>query len=311
MKLTEYLADAARRRAFREAMGMASPQPQGGGGGGAGVQGTQPQAGIGSQRGANQQGGMAQQSWLPPVQPQAAGSSGQQPADGRGGGLNWGTLATGLVGFATGGPIGAGAAILGNLAGGGGGGQARQQQSGPSSTASRTSAYNTAQESALRGGGAIDPSILQGAFSQGLAAVNAQAQQGNEALQAQLASRGVLHSGILGSGLADIERGRLSGVAGLSQNLAQTALNYQTQAQEAAMGREAGMIQQQVGINAAEPEWWETLAGAAVPISQYLAQRNQQPTDYAALAAALGLNPPQPVAAPTPTRGYDRLTKEG
>lgn len=294
-KLNAYLADAARRRAFREAMGLGGAQPQQGQAQGQ-TQGQAPQAGVGSQRAANQRGGMASGGWLPPVQgggmTAPASSSGQPDGQGGGGGF-LGALAGGAMGFATGGPIGAGAGILASLLGGGGGGQ---RAGGPSNRTNRQE-YLSQQNAALQG--QMPEPMMQGAVSQGLGMVNAQAQQSRTNLGANMASRGLVGSGIAAGGYADIEQARLGGVERLAQQLAQMAY----QRQESAMGRQAGMLQQSRAIEASQPQWWETLAQAAVPVSQYLYAQQHPAPDLAAVMQSIfgGGQAAQPA---TPTRGY-------
>lgn len=297
-KLNAYLADAARRRAFREAMGLGGAQPQQGQAQGQ-TQGQAPQAGVGSQRAANQRGGMASGGWLPPVQgggmTAPASSSGQPDGQGGGGGF-LGALASGAMGFLTGGPIGAGAAILANVAGSSGGGG---RAGGPTNRTNRQE-YLSQQNQALQG--QMPEPMMQGAVSQGLGMVNAQAQQSRANLGANMASRGLVGSGIAAGGYADIEQARLGGIERLAQQLAQMAYERQ----ESAMGRQAGMIQQSRAIEASQPQWWETLAQAAVPVSQYLyAQQNPAP-DLAGVMQSIfggGQAAVQPTPT-TPTRGY-------
>jgi len=286
-RLNNYLADAARRRAFREAMGAGSggPSPQGV---------TQPQGGVGSQRAGNQQGGMTSGGWLPPLQSGGA-TVAQGPEDGKGGGV-FDTLVQAAVGFATGGPGGAGAAILANVAGGGG----RSSGGGSSGPTNRTNRqeYLSQQNQALQG--QLPASMTQGAVSQGLGMLNAQAQRSRENLATNMASRGLSGSGIAAGGYADIEEARLGGVEALSQRLAEMAFS----SQQSALGREAGMIQQNRAIEAGKPEWWETLAQAAVPVSQYLYQQSHpQPSMADVLASVFGQQGQAPAA---PTRGYVR-----
>jgi hypothetical protein len=292
-KLNEYLLQAAFRRGYREAMGLSGAQ--GGAATGATVQA--PQGGVGSQRAGNQRGGMASGGWLPaPTAPAVTSQGG--PEDGRGGNF-FGTIASGALGFLTGGPIGAGAAILGSLAGGG------SNSSGQSSSGNApalSADYNQAHQQALQGQGTVDPAVLQGAQSQGMAAINAQAQNSRDSLMANLASRGMLHSGVAATGLANVEQGRLSASSDLAQRLAEMAFAHRANAQQAALGREAGVMQQQAGIegqmrviDAQRPQWWETLAQAAVPIGQYLyQQQNPAPDVSALLRQVLG----QPGGAP-------------
>lgn len=297
-KLNAYLADAARRRAFREAMGLGGAQPQQGQAQGQ-TQGQAPQAGVGSQRAANQRGGMASGGWLPPVQgggmTAPASSSGQPDGQGGGGGF-LGALASGAMGFLTGGPIGAGAAILANVAGSSGGGG---RAGGPTNRTNRQE-YLSQQNQALQG--QMPEPMMQGAVSQGLGMVNAQAQQSRANLGANMASRGLVGSGIAAGGYADIEQARLGGIERLAQQLAQMAYERQ----ESAMGRQAGLLQQSRAIEASQPQWWETLAQAAVPVSQYLyAQQNPAP-DLAGVMQSIfggGQAAVQPTPT-TPTRGY-------
>lgn len=276
-KFEQWLMAHARQRGFREAMMGAGVQGQSGGGqsSGGGGQKAQPQGGVGSQRSANQQGGMAQPGMFSPVVAPAA----QRKEDGQGGGGFMGTLLNAGVGFLTGGPIGAGAAILGSVIGGSrssGGGQ--QQATGGDM-------YQQLQSRALSGQGILPASLTQGALSEGLGLVNAQAQRSRENLGTNLASRGILHSGIMGSGLADIEGARLGALSSLGQQIAQMNM----QSQESALNREAGMVQQQRAIRANEPEWYDYLISAAPAVGQYLYnQQNPQADLGTTLAQILG-----------------------
>ena len=301
-RLESYLTALARQRGFREAMmGRGGGQPaQGQSGGG---QKAQPQAGMGSQRSANQQGGMAQPGMLPGLmmpQQQAAGK------DGQGGGFGFGDLLNAGVGFLTGGPIGAGASILGSVIGASRGSSSSSGSSGATGTPSTGSTYAQVQQRALSGQGAMPSSLLQGALSQGLGLVNAQAQQSRENVGTNLAQRGLSQSGIYGSAMADIEGSRLQALGSLGQQLAQQQFQYSSQAQEGALNREAGMMQQQAGIRAQQPEWYDYLIQAAPAIGQYVTSRNQQPSDIAALAAALGLSPRTDVPV-----DWNRLNQQG
>ena len=284
-RLQSYLVDAARRRAFREALSgqsmMSGPAPTG-----------QMPGGVGSQRAGNQRGGMTQGGQPPMRQPMMMPTQ-----EGQGGGLNFGTLLSGGLGFLTGGPIGAGAAILASIAGSsrsGGGAQGQQAQSTPSNR----DAYNTAQGQALQG--QLPPAMMQGALSQGMGLMNQQAQNSQQNVGANMAARGLTQSGVAANAYGEIEQTRLQGLAGLSQRLAEMAYS----GQQSAMGREASAQGQQRAIDAAQPEWWETLAQAAGPISQFVYQQQHPATDpIAALAQVLGMGSPEAGDRP-PSRPY-------
>lgn len=235
---------------------------------------------------AKQKGGTTQLGWMPPAI--------RSKAEGQGGFNLLGAIGSGLMGFATGGVLGAGAAILGSLASDS---QRRRELRAARQTEQSvpvSDTYREVQERALRGEGLMSPSMEQAQWRQALAALAAQAQRSRETLGANLASRGLLHSGIYSRAMSDVERARLGGVQNVALGMAQQRL----EAQQRALDREAAAqrlqtqlagqsAMQQRALAAAEPEWWETVAQAAPAIGQYLAMRNQQAPDWRALVREL------------------------
>lgn len=160
--------------------------------------------------------------------------------------------------------------------------------------------FNSYVGRGLLGMSTLPQSGQQQSYAQGQAAINAQAQQSQRQLLEQLSQRGILRSGITGTGLAQIETGRLQALGGLeTQRQEQMAQTQQLAAQLA-----SGTLSQQRAIAAQEPSFGDTLASLAGAYAQYEATRKApEPTtgliDYDLLALLSGGGQSQPSASPT------------
>ncbi len=126
----------------------------------------------------------------------------------------------------------------------------------------------------LAGQGGLPSSLYAGSFAQGLGAINAQARANRDELESTLGRRGLLRSGLMGEGLASIERGRLQSLSdftlGLTnQNLAAAreaqarAASLLAAAEESAAERALRAGLQREAIRANQPTFWDALANLA------------------------------------------------
>lgn len=271
-------------------------------------------AGLVSDGGSRRSGGAASRNadldYLTVLQRQAAfqgylagrGTAGQQTGgSGNGGGflsplVGSSGLPTGLSQFANqrggqsmGSSLSPGSSAQGNLAQGEAMGNVDLQR-----------LFNSYVGRGLLGMSTLPQSGQQQSYAQGQAAINAQAQQSQRQLLEQLSQRGILRSGITGTGLAQIETGRLQALGGLeTQRQEQMAQTQQLAAQLA-----SGTLSQQRAIAAQEPSFGDTLASLAGAYAQYEATRKApEPTtgliDYDLLALLSGGGQSQPSASPT------------
>lgn len=145
--------------------------------------------------------------------------------------------------------------------------------------------YNSFIAQGLLGQGTLPQSNAQMNLASGQATINAQAQQSQRQLLEQLSQRGILRSGITGTGLATIEQGRLNALGGLEQQRQQQLLQTQQFAAQLASGN----LQQQRAIEANEPSFGETLASLAGAYAQYEATKKApQPTTQILMPGLLG-----------------------
>lgn len=129
--------------------------------------------------------------------------------------------------------------------------------------------FNSYVGRGLLGMDTLPQGAQQQGYAQGQAAINAQAQQSQRQLLEQLSQRGILRSGITGTGLAQIETGRLQALGGLeTQRQQQMAQTQQLAAQLA-----SETLSQQRAIAAQEPSLGETLASLAGAYAQYEATK--------------------------------------
>lgn len=284
--LDYYLDKQTRLRAYREAgmaaqglgQATAAPQAQGQGQG-------MPQGMLGLQQKANQRGGQT-----PAGQGQA--SQGQQMQTK---GLpSWAAPVLGAVGTIVGGPLGG---VAGSMLGGALAGSSRPAPAAarPPAPASESELYQQYQSQALAGQAGQPQGQLQTALRQGTATIQAQAQRSRETLMSQLGRRGLLHSGLLSSGLADIEAGRLQAVGELEAALRERAWEAARQAQEAAAGRYTGQAMQTQRIRAAEPDFWQSISPLLGAGAQMYFQ-SRQPSfaqDLLTAQRSLGTQTPQ------------------
>jgi len=137
---------------------------------------------------------------------------------------------------------------------------------------------------ALGGGGGLPAAYYSDAYRQGMAALNAQAEQRSSQLASSLASRGLLTSGMAGQGAATIEAGRLAGAGSLQGTLMQQrgrdvlasqqmAARLYAAAQEAAKDRALQLQLARMQINANDPSTMSLLGGALGSYLQWDALR--------------------------------------
>lgn len=189
-----------------------------------------------------------------------------------------------------------------------------QQQEGAGGGGGLGGLYSAYLQDSLSGQGGIPANLYNDALMRGLTGLNAQAQSGGANLASNLGARGLLHSGLMGSGLASIETGRLGALGDLSSNLE----NANLAAVRSAQGQAAGLYQadqqgaanralqetmQRRQIEASEPEWWEPFASLAGAFTQW------QGRPRAAAVPALNPITAAPVAAAAPLAAYD-MTKD-
>lgn len=126
-------------------------------------------------------------------------------------------------------------------------------------------AFNTYLTRALSGQDTLPQAAQQRAFSQGMNTINAQTQNARQGLMANLGSRGLMQSGMMGRGLTGIEQQRLGSIGQLSTGLADQQLQAQREAQRAALG----IYPQLIGVQSnAMGDWARVLLGLRSSESQ-------------------------------------------
>ena len=151
----------------------------------------------------------------------------------------------------------------------------------------------------LQGEGGVPQRAYDLAQNRGANTINMQAEQSRNILQEQLGRRGLLQSGILGQGIAGIEQGRLSGLAGLSSSLQTQQLADQSSSRQWAadvMARlqqgqaqiESSEAQQRRAINASQPSTFDRLAGLAGSYAAYRYAPKNGGLDEETIARLLG-----------------------
>jgi len=158
----------------------------------------------------------------------------------------------GLIGGVFGGPLGA---VAGGLIGGSGSSGASsgtpQQTGGVNSTPTPYTEipspwkgqggqpalggqYTDYLRNALSGQQGLPQGYMQQQMQEGQTSISGQAQQSRARLMRTLGERGMLRSGVLSSGLADIERGKAQAQGALSGSLTRADMDYRMQNQQQA-----------------------------------------------------------------------------
>lgn len=191
--------------------------------------------------------------------------------------------------------------------------------SGPGLQADNTQLLREYLAGGLAGVGGVQGAI-SGQYALGRDAIQQQAQQGRAGLQTALAQRGMLRSGALATGLADVERARLSALAQLMGQISQQRVASAQAAQQQSASIMAGSMGQQQTIAAQQPTFADYLAELAGAYAQ--SRYRPEPFDYGKLAAALNvqaqptaatpISPAQPTGSRSPyPPGYGPWYREG
>lgn len=145
----------------------------------------------------------------------------------------------------------------------------------------------TAYTQALQGMLTGQSPYYQAAMTRGIGAIGAQAQLGRQQLGSRLGQRGLLRSGLMGQGLAGIERGKLSAVGQLTAQLESERMRRQE------FGMQQVVAQQQI-------EQYARNAGLnEQQIAELRRQNNAELWINAIQAGWQMLNPPAQPATPT------------
>jgi len=240
---------------------------------------------------------------------QQAGGASSVPntGDGEGRGGGFGTILGGGLGFLAGGWPGA--AIGASLFGGSSGG--RQQARQPSFLQQNPDIdrlYRQRLGEALSGNApGWSSGRYQEALSRGMRAIGAQSQGARQRLQSALGRRGLLSSGALATGLADIEQQRLRSTSDLvgslqaqQEDLRRRALSQALELAGASERQGAQIAGQRSLVEMQQPDVWDYLAQAAGAAAPYLMGSYEQP-DVTGLAAAItrGIQGPAPTTQAT------------
>ena len=163
----------------------------------------------------------------------------------------------GLVGGIFGGPLGA---LAGGMIGGSGGSSGTPQQTGgqnsvptpyteiPSPWKSQGGKpalggeYTNYLRLALSGQQGLPEGYMQQAMQEGQTSISGQAQQARARLMRTLGERGMLRSGVLSSGLADIETGKLQAQGQLAGTISKADMEYRMENQQRAGGLISSLI---------------------------------------------------------------------
>ncbi len=161
----------------------------------------------------------------------------------------------------------------------GAGGSATELKWQPS-TSPFAASYNQALNRALNGQDTLPESAFSSAVNRGMAGVNAQAAASRTALSDSMARRGFTGGGIMGSGLANIERARLGAASNLYGGLEEQQLAATRAAQQHAMDLYASQtdaernrllqyLMQGRDIKAGQPSFGQLLGGLLGTWAQY------------------------------------------
>ena len=165
--------------------------------------------------------------------------------------------------------------------------------------------YQRYLQQSMAGQGGLPAGAYQSALTQGTAAIANQAQVAQQGLQGNLAQRGLLSSGLYGSGMGQIAQGRMQAMGQFATNLQQSNLEAQRGAQSNAAQLYAAQRNQETAINAAKPTTWDYLAGLVGAGVNYLTQPNVPQVAWPGQGpAAPAPQPVAPTAPATPTMGY-------
>jgi len=121
--------------------------------------------------------------------------------------------------------------------------------------------YNAYLRRALSGNDVLPAGQMQGALATGMDVINRQAAGSAAGLQESLGSRGLLHSGVLSRGLADVERARLGQVGSLTQDMLARQLEAARLSQRSGAELYAAGARQDAAIEGSRPSVWDQIAG--------------------------------------------------
>ena len=215
------------------------------------------------------------------------------------------------------GRMGAQAQAGGNVGasqGTGAGSSRRANQRGGAQNAMTPDSIRSQNQGAMQGvlsqglsGQGTDPQAFRIAQQRGANTINLQAEQSRNILGENLARRGLLQSGIMGQGLANVESGRLGALANLSaqtqtaqmadaSSSRQWAADVVARLQQGQAQITSSEAQQRRAINASQPSTFDRLAGLAGTYASYRYAPDTPELDYERL---LGLNRDTPASTPT------------
>ncbi len=157
-----------------------------------------------------------------------------------------------------------------------GGGSSRDQASNQAGGMSTGTLYQNYLQRALQGRGGLSPESYQRQMYQGQNLINQQAQAGRQGVRQELGQRGLMHSGAMAQGMAEVERGRLASLGTFANNLMTQEEQAALSSQQQAAGMYGNLYNQWQAQQSAQPSTLSQIAPLVAAWAQWKYRPNQQ-----------------------------------